>query len=578
MSKGIRFYTTEEKAEEAAKASKYNVFYLKSDNWDDFGHKTLFILNKVSSDGTLNSIGAVKIAQKGQKKGRTKLPSEPFDELNKEYFSLGLRQDYYEKLIKIDEAEDVLQKLRDVAYDGDTDTECKDKCIKLLESEEVFGTSLLRSKDLANIVRDFRGIIRDIEPYEAISFSYIFNNEGKSNNNGYSSKELKCSVKLEDYPPSNIHALIGVNGAGKTMLLNKLIKSYIFSIDNKKSAIYENNNKWVESIGSDKKNNVGKLEFAKDELLPKEELLFSHITYVPVNLTVENGSFSCNPKESEKDIAHDVDIFCQTGSSLPGKGNDDSDSENKNNFIKTYADLLVLKHENGERASEIMDSYEYLLNALALTGESFIPDLDDYVRRYDEENFVKWISKENLKKLSSGQLKVLYLFYSMTNVNPRGLYIIDEPENSLHAPLLSAFMYALRNDLVKKKAMAIIATHSPVVLREIPRQCVHMLRSREGLRYVMYPSIETFGENLGVLLNEIFGLNADKSGYFTYLKEKAKEEYRAYKDDLSEEKTFEDVCIEKFGAKLGMEASALLPYIVKEAQSEVDGERSNEKY
>lgn len=26
MSKGIRFYTTEEKAEEAAKASKYNVF------------------------------------------------------------------------------------------------------------------------------------------------------------------------------------------------------------------------------------------------------------------------------------------------------------------------------------------------------------------------------------------------------------------------------------------------------------------------------------------------------------------------------------------------------------------------
>lgn len=185
--------------------------------------------------------------------------------------------------------------------------------------------------------------------------------------------------------------------------------------------------------------------------MPKEELLFSHITYVPVNLTVENGSFSCNPKESEKDIAHDVDIFCQTGSSLPGKGNDDSDSENKNNFIKTYADLLVLKHENGERASEIMDSYEYLLNALALTGESFIPDLDDYVRRYDEENFVKWISKENLKKLSSGQLKVLYLFYSMTNVNPRGLYIIDEPENSLHAPLLSAFMYALRNDLVKKK-------------------------------------------------------------------------------------------------------------------------------
>lgn len=584
MSKEIRFYTTEEEARKAAKQSKYNVFYLKSDNWDDYGYKTLFVLNKAVSNGKFDPVGAVKIAQKGQEEGGTKLPSEPFDELNKEYFSLGLRQDYYEKLMKLDEAEDVLQKLRDVAYDGDTDAECKDKCIKLLESEEVFGTSLLRSKDLANIVRDFRGIIRDIDPYEAISFSYIFNNEGKSNADEYSSKELKCAVKLEDFPPSNIHALIGVNGAGKTMLLNKLIKSYIFSIDNTKGTIYDfvrNNNKWVESIGSDKKNNVGKLKFTKDELSTEEELSFSHITYVPVNLTVENGVFSCNPKESEKNIAYDVDIFYQAGSSLSEKENDDSDLEN--NFIKTYADLLVLKHENGERASEIMDSYKYLLNALALTGESFIPDLDDYVRQDDEENFIKWISKENLKKLSSGQLKVLYLFYSMTNVNPRGLYIIDEPENSLHAPLLSAFMYALRNVLVKKKAMAIIATHSPVVLREIPRQCVHVLRSREGLRYVTHPSAETFGENLGVLLNEIFGVNADKSGYFSFLKdevkkipkEKVEEKYKDTKESFEEK--FVRYCVDKFGEKLGMEARALLPYIVNEVWSEIESGK-NEEY
>ena len=64
--------------------------------------------------------------------------------------------------------------------------------------------------------------------------------------------------------------------------------------------------------------------------------------------------------------------------------------------------------------------------------------------------------------------------------------------------------------------MAIFATHSPVVLREIPRKCVYVLRSRDGLRYVSHPNIETFGENLGVLLNEVFGVNADKSGYFSF--------------------------------------------------------------
>lgn len=57
----------------------------------------------------------------------------------------------------------------------------------------------------------------------------------------------------------------------------------------------------------------------------------------------------------------------------------------------------------------------------------------------------------------------------MTNIGKRGLYVIDEPENSLHAPLLSAFMYVLRNVLVEKEAMAIIATHSPIVLREVPK-------------------------------------------------------------------------------------------------------------
>ena len=37
-----------------------------------------------------------------------------------------------------------------------------------------------------------------------------------------------------------------------------------------------------------------------------------------------------------------------------------------------------------------------------------------------------------------------------------------------------------------------------------------------------HPNIETFGENLGVLLNEVFGVNADKSGYFSFLKDTVK--------------------------------------------------------
>lgn len=558
MNKEIRFYTTEEEARKAAKQSKYNVFYLEEDNWDDYGYKTLFVLNQVDNDGVLNSIGSVKIAQKGQKEGRTKFNSKSFNELSEDYFSLGLYQEYYEDLKELDEAADVLQKLRDIAYEGN-EQECKDRCKRLCNEEKVVRLSLLRAKDLATVVRDFRGVFKSIEPYKIIGFSYLFNSEGINASDGYSSKELKCDVELDNFIPSNIHALIGINGVGKTRFLNEIIKSYLFKKE-----------PFISIIGNDRKEQLGELNFDKDEMLSRKgtELSFSHITYVPADSTVANGIF-----EFEVDEGKEIDyfnMFIEFGLSL---------QDDKNNrSIETISNLSSVQQEEGTRAKEIFRFYSWLLYSLDMTGESFIPSLDDYVRQKNEKKFTKWFKEENLKGLSSGQLKTLYLFYSMTNIVERGLYVIDEPENSLHAPLLSAFMYTLRKLLVKRKAMAIIATHSPVVLREVPRNCVHVLRSREGLRYVTHPSIETFGENLGVLLNEIFGLNADKSGYFTYLKEKAKEAYRACKGDLSEEKTFKDVCIKKFGAKLGMEARALLPYIVKEAQLEVDGERSNEKY
>lgn len=47
--------------------------------------------------------------------------------------------------------------------------------------------------------------------------------------------------------------------------------------------------------------------------------------------------------------------------------------------------------------------------------------------------------------------------------------LIDEPEGHLHPPLLSAFVRALSELLVNRNGVAIIATHSPVVLQEVPR-------------------------------------------------------------------------------------------------------------
>jgi predicted ATP-dependent endonuclease of OLD family len=62
------------------------------------------------------------------------------------------------------------------------------------------------------------------------------------------------------------------------------------------------------------------------------------------------------------------------------------------------------------------------------------------------------------------------------SVEERTLVLLDEPESHLHPPLLSAFVRALSDLLVNRNGAAIIATHSPVVLQEVPRECVWRLR------------------------------------------------------------------------------------------------------
>ena len=84
------------------------------------------------------------------------------------------------------------------------------------------------------------------------------------------------------------------------------------------------------------------------------------------------------------------------------------------------------------------------------------------------------------------------------------MVIINEPETHLHPPLLASFMRALSHLLINRNGVALISTHSPVVLQEIPSSCVNIMDNIASI-YVMHkPKIETFGENVGTLTREVF--------------------------------------------------------------------------
>ncbi len=120
----------------------------------------------------------------------------------------------------------------------------------------------------------------------------------------------------------------------------------------------------------------------------------------------------------------------------------------------------------------------------------------------------------------------------------------------LHPPLLSALIRSLSELLYDRNGVAIIATHSPVVLQEIPKTNVWKLNRSGVVTTTSRLDNETFGQSIGILTREIFGLEVIKSGFHGMLVKSA-----------SQGGTYEEI-VDEYGDQLGLEARAILKVLV----------------
>uniref|UniRef100_UPI0012F652EF AAA family ATPase n=1 Tax=Rhodococcus sp. R1101 TaxID=1170698 RepID=UPI0012F652EF len=135
---------------------------------------------------------------------------------------------------------------------------------------------------------------------------------------------------------------------------------------------------------------------------------------------------------------------------------------------------------------------------------------------------------------------------------PRSLILIDEPESHLHPSLLSALMKALSAVLEQYDSYAIIATHSPVVLQEIPRKYVRILKRFGAQTRVDEPLEETFGENIGILTASAFNLDSSQSDYHSVL------------EKLASTYTLDEI-EELFDGEMSVQARAYVRAIIRQA-------------
>lgn len=481
--------------------------FLKYDNWNDFSYVTMFYVTLCDSSGQQHDLGNVKIGFKGQTKSESTYSkvTSPFNVLPEYFFSLGTELEYYEKLAKVEDKEarvKYLESLRDIVWG--------ESYLEVAMGEDVFSTSLLRGVSLAAIKDQFKRVLDGGVIKTNFSFSYL-----RLPNDRQAGIELSFEVKSESKPSTNIHALIGRNGVGKTTILNGMIQAVTGGLGAGegffKDGMFEK-----ALIGADYFSSLVSVSFsAFDPFVPPPEqsdpAKGTCYYYVGLKKVSSNNSELKTLGEIHQEYLRGL-ALCM---SQPGK---------KSRWLNAIANLESDENFADMELPRLMDLAGHDFNSKAL---------------------------ELIVRMSSGHAIVLLTITKLVaTVEEKTLVVIDEPESHLHPPLLSAFLRALSELLLDRNGVAIIATHSPVVLQEIPSSCSWKINRSRLVIGTERPETQTFGENVGVLTREVFGLEVSKSGF-----------HKMLKVSVAAGGTFEQV-MHEYGGQLGFEAQAIVRALI----------------
>jgi ABC-type cobalamin/Fe3+-siderophores transport system ATPase subunit len=487
--------------------------FLITDNWDDWAKfRTQYALVVFDSSGSKIEPGDVKIGEQGllpatfrelaPGKRAPSIPSE-FEQLPNTFFSLGQSDTYYEALSSLPQhvTRTILLALRDCAFDL--------SIFDTMRNEEVMRDSLLRSVPESAVRNRYHQLANGDAALSQFYFTYRF----AGNNVSIPIPEIHIHVMPFSEPPTNVHVLIGRNGVGKTRCMQGIARALL-----------------------------------KEQPVPAEDgsIIITRMVQPEWSFAgVVAVSFSAFdrftlPAETKPGIK----------AAMIGPVQNMGEVQIEPGFdVGPYTEVFCAslgRCRNEPRRSRLLAAIETLEND-PLFAEFAIAQLLDLP---DEGWYHP--ARQLFDTLSSGHAVVLLTITRLVElVEEQTIVLVDEPESHLHPPLLSALIRALSDLLFKRNGVALIATHSPVVLQEVPKSCVWMLRRAGQIANAERPSVETFGENVGVLTREVFGLEVTNSGFHQLIK-------RAVENPAN---TFDNV-VEKFDGQLGAEAQAIVRNLI----------------
>lgn len=494
-----------------------NIVILKKDGWDDFfKYNTMYNVVYYDSEGEETRVGDVKIGEFAMAvdQRRANTPDE-FEKLSEAFFSVGQDDSYYQKLNELgDEFRDeYLSALCDVAKDA----ELFERALK----EDVTGVSLLRFVSDKAVTGQYRRMAAGGARLTPYSFSYTPPPWGRGNE----PPTFKFKVRPESSPPTNVHVLIGRNGVGKTHTVNQMTNALVRPDEGRfGDFVWEEADDIGDAMAFPNIISVTFSAFDPFEPLPNKENKLSAVRYQYIGL---------------KHVGKDKE-----GNPRPPKSPDDLAAD----FGQSVQLILpqTAKCERWRRALTLLESDRIFKRAEVWRLIDEYDQLIDTLDRVEALRVLRKSARDLYVKLSSGhKIVLLTITRVVETLEERSLVLLDEPEAHLHPPLLSALIRSLSDLLINRNGVAIIATHSPVILQEVPKSCVWRMRRIGRQGKVERPTTETFGENVGTLTHAIFGLEVTDSGF-----------HKLVSDAVDGGLTYEEI-VERFDGKLGDEARGI---------------------
>ncbi|MEG0164919.1 AAA family ATPase [Anaerorhabdus sp.] len=496
-----------------------NSLYLEIDDWNDWWeYKTQYSLYYVDSKGEYTRLGGVKIATMGlrfdPKDNIAVSPSLPntFNRLDNTFFSLGQSREYYENLAKLSNKTNVnlFECLQDMSHDLSIYEKVRD--------EHVMRRSLLRDVSSRTLIKQFNRIAHGGAVLTSYDFAYRYVKNIKDKEKKFN--EMTFHVDPESIPASNIHVIIGRNGVGKTRLLHNMVESY-FNKENEDNFVvtedecnYDSSGN-VSTCGAEKFPN---LIYSSYSAFDDMEILNGlNYSYLGLREKIFNG-------EKEEFITKSVDKLTME-------------------FVSSFRNCMT--YEKAPRLAKALKMLEFDL-IFADAKLTQLLDINELVvKKIDETNLVNGL-KTRFEKFSTGHRVILITITKLVeSLEEQSLVLLDEPETHLHPPLLAAFIRCLSELLFNRNAVAIIATHSSIILQEVTKDCVWKLRRIGSESKISRPKIQTFGTSHSDLNEEVFRVDIEKTGF-----------HQLIKDQVKKSQSFDELN-EKFGYQIGEEAEIL---------------------